>query len=194
MIGVTEKDYSETFFGFSGRIGRRKKCSLGCRLCISLCVCQVGPEEAPSRLWSRYQGHLLQGPKGPWLWAWWVEVVGVVHVAAVLLRGPSWQVLTQDWGGLLTPACPGKAEPQCCGLLIGLCPPIAGPSPCHGLLSPNPRTVQDRSWGMGALALLSMKAMVLPPPSPSARSLLLLSTSTQKWLQQPLALGSALHL
>lgn len=75
-------------------------------------------------------------------------VVGVMHLAAVFLKGPSWQVLTQDghWGPLRL-ACPGKAMSQGCALLIGLCLTIAGLSPCHGLLIPTPQDCPEQVLG-----------------------------------------------
>ena len=58
--------------------------------------------------------------------------------------------------------------------------------------SPSPRAAQNWAWGMRTWVPFNQRAVV--PPPPLSRSLLLLSTSSQKWLQQPLALGSALHL
>lgn len=164
---MTEKDDKETVFsGVQWHRGQEVRPRKQAEH-KSVCVsgCAGRREEAPGVL-EQQPGSSAPRPTG---------TLALGLLATALLRGPCWQVLAQ--GGVGGQAVLSGTAPAA--------PPTGSPRA--------PRTAQDQACGVRALALLSQRAVVLPlllSPSRSPR----LSTSTQKWLQQPLAQGSALHL
>ena len=171
---VTEKDDNETVFSRAqwhrGQEVRPRKQAGRKSVCVSAWAGRR--EEASGVLWSRSQGHLLPDLQGPWLWGFGLPPSSKDPAGKSWLRvGVGDQAVPSARAGLSDTAPPA--------------PPTGSPRA--------PRIAQDQACRMRALALLSRRAVVLPLLLCPSRSPLL-TTSTQKWLQQPLAQGSALHL
>lgn len=111
-------------------------------------------------------------------------MVRVVHLATTLLKGPCWGVPV-GVGGQAVPSA--RAVPSATPPTPLLCLPLLwAPPPSPGL----PEIMSLGNQSPGAAQPEGKRSCLLSP----SRSLLLLSSCTQKWLQQPLAPGSTLHL
>lgn len=146
---------------------------LDLRMLLSSCEAGTGSLDPRSR------GTLaLEGKQGLCSW---------LHYSA---KGPA-RSPGLGWIGAPEAHLPWQSESQCCGLrLVCACLETAVAPPCS---SPSPQDCPGQVLGSGRPSTAQLEGSRPAPASP-ARSLLLLCTSTLKWLQQPLAPGSALHL